>query len=72
MADFKQLGVSFHYSLKRILGFPKYFSNHLACEILNSYTFENFINVKILKFFFWMVRCDSKCFYAHKFYFLNE
>ena len=27
----RSLGIAYHYALKRLLGLPKYFSNHYAC-----------------------------------------
>ena len=48
---FKKLSVSYHIALKKIVGCPKYFSNHLVCNFLSTRTFEHFINVKCFKFF---------------------
>ena len=39
---FKHLSVSYHAALKKILGFPRYFSNHYTCSILNTIIFEHF------------------------------
>jgi hypothetical protein len=69
--NFKQLSVSYHAALKKILGVPKVYSNHFTCNVLNVLTFENFINLKCLKFLFWLSKCNSPCFLKHKFYFLN-
>ena len=69
--NFKQMSVGFHIALKKILGLPKFYSNHIVCEILSSFTFEHFINFKSLKFLFWLDKCQSLCFYRYKFYFLN-
>ena len=65
-------GVSYHSALKKILSIPKFYSNHFTCNALNTLTFENFINFKCLKFLFWLSKCNSDCFYRHKFYFLNN
>ena len=66
------LGFLYHNSLKKILGVPKFYSNHFTCSALNVLTFENFINYKCLKYLFWLKSCKSECFNLHKFYFLNH
>ena len=40
--------------MKKILGLPKFYSNHVACSALDAYTFKHFINIKILRFAFWL------------------
>ena len=72
LGNFKQCSVSYHSALKKILGIPKFYSNHFTCNALNTLTFENFINFKCLKFLFWLSKCNSDCFYLHKIYFLNS
>ena len=72
LGNFKQCSVSYHSALKKILGIPKFYSNHFTCNALNTLTFENFINFKCLKFLFWLSKCNSGCFYLHKIYFLNS
>ena len=54
----KKLSVSYHTALKKILGFPKYFSNHLVCAVLNTFTFEYFVNLKCLMFFKRLISSD--------------
>ena len=68
----KQFAVSYHYALKRILGFPKWESNHYACYILNQLTFEHLMVLKKLKFYRWLTQCSSPCFIINKHYFLNN
>ena len=70
-AAFKHVSVSYHIALKKILGFPKYFSNHYTCSILNTMTFEHFINFKTLRYMFWLRNCSSPCFFKHKHYFMQ-
>ena len=45
------ISVSYHTALKRILGWPKFVSNHLVRNIFNTVTFEHFMNLMSLKFF---------------------
>ena len=68
---FKQLAVSYHFALKKMLNLPKYFSNHYVCSILNVLTMENFMNFRILNFYFWLRDCFSECFFIHRSYFLK-
>ena len=44
IASFKQLVVSYHAALKKILGVPRFYSNHLTCSALNTFIPENFIS----------------------------
>ena len=54
-----------------MLGFPKFYSNHFTCNVLNAFIFEHFKNVKCIRFLFWLYKNDGPCFTLHKFYFLN-
>ena len=67
--SFNKLAVSYHSALKKILCLPKFYSNHVACSALDAYTFKHFINMKILRFAFWLKNCQSLCFYSLKHYF---
>ena len=58
---FKKLSVSY-IALKKIVGCPKYFSNHLVCNFLSTRTFEHFINVKCFKFSRRLCINNSSCF----------
>ena len=71
LKSFKQCGVSYHSALKKILGIPKFYSNHFTCDALNAFTFENFMNLKCLQFLLWLNKCNE-CFNVHKYYFLNN
>ena len=70
--SFKDFSIGYHFALKKILGFPKFYSNHFTCNILNALTFENFINAKCIKFFIWLSRnnCSSIKPFIH--YFLTN
>ena len=68
---FKQFAINYHKALKKILKLPKYYSNHIAASILNTFTFNHLINTKILKFYFWLKNCNSPCFKLYKYYFMN-
>ena len=70
--SFNKLAVSYHSALKKILGLPKFYSNHVACSALDAYTFKHFINMKILRFAFWLKDCQSLCFYSLKHYFFSS
>ena len=68
----KQIGVSYHYALKRILGLSKRDSNHYACYLLDQLTFENMRMLKTLQYYRWLKNCSSPCVTANKFYFMNN
>ena len=68
----RQLAVSYHYALKKILGFPKRSSNHYTCYLLNYMTFEHLLNHRILKFYKWLEKCDSPCLMLNRYYILNN
>lgn len=70
--NFKNLAISYHCSLKKILNLPKFYSNHFVCDIFNTLTFHHFINKSCCQFLFWLNRCYSPCFSVHRFYFLNS
>ena len=68
---FKKMSVSYHCALKKILGVPKFYSNHIVCSVLSALTFKHLINFRITRFAFWLKKCNSVCFYSFK-YLLNE
>ena len=70
--NFKNLSISYHLTLKKIIGFPKFHSNHFTCSIFNAMTFEHFSNFKCIKFIFWLLNNNGPCFRTHKFYFLKN
>ena len=53
--NFKNLSISYHLALKKIIGFPKFYSNHFTCSIFNAMTFEHFSNFKCIKYIFWLL-----------------
>ena len=57
----RKLSVSYHYALKRLLGFPKRESNHYTCMLLEKMTFEHYMNFQKTKFLFWMHNSRSPC-----------
>ena len=63
--------MAYHSALKKILGLPKFYSNHFICGLLNAITFENFINFECIKFIFWLFRNDGLSFTHYKFYFMR-
>ena len=68
----KNVAVSYHYALKRILGFPKRSSNHAICYLLDRLTFDHLINYRILKFYRWVYNCNSPCILINKIYFTSR
>ena len=68
----KQLAVSYHYALKRIIGLSKRDSNHYACYLLDELTFEHMCNYRMLKFYQWLSVCQSPCIITNKHYFMNN
>ena len=53
--------ISYHKSLKRLLGVPYWYSNHDVCNHLNFKTFDNVVNINIFQFMFQIQRTDSPC-----------
>ena len=68
----KQLAVSYHYALKRIIGLSKRDSNHYACFLLDQFTFEHMRGYRMLKFFRWLNNCTSPCIAQNKLYFITN
>ena len=67
----KKFAIAYHVSLKKLLGLPKFFSNHLVCNSLEFLTFENRMNFNVLNFYYRLRDCSSICFAAHKVYFMR-
>ena len=68
----KQLAVSYHYSLKRILGLSKRDSNHYACYLLDQFTFQHLRNFRMLKYYRLLKSCTSPCIVANKHFLVNN
>ena len=68
---FLKFSVSYHYALKKLLGFPKFFSNHITCSILNVFTLRHQVHFNVLKFFVWLKNCKSECFSFYRNYFMK-
>ena len=66
----RKLGIAYLYTLKRLLGLPKFCSHHYTCSILAKFTFSH-MNHKMLMFLFWCSESSSPCSMMHKTYFLN-
>ena len=66
-----KFSVSYHFALKKLLGFPKLFSNHITCAILNVFTLRHQVHFNVLKFFVWLTNCKSECFSFHRYYFMK-
>ena len=70
-ASLRKLGVSYHYALKRLLGFPKHESNHYTCALLEKMTFQHFMKFQKTKFLFWMQSSSSPCLVGLKNYMIK-
>ena len=68
----KQVAVSYHYALKRILGLSKRDSNHYVCYLLDQLTFEHLRNLRMLKYYRWLRNCSSPCIVPNRHYFINN
>ena len=69
---FKHFSVSYHDALKKIANIPRFYNNHFVCDILNVFTFNHCINLKMLKFFIRLKNSNSPCFNVHKRYFITH
>ena len=69
--SFKQVTVSYHGALKKMLQVPRFYNNHFVCSIFNALTFENLVNFRTVRFYKWMESCSSPCFRMHKTYFFS-
>ena len=65
---FRQLAVSYHWAIKRLLGFPKWERNHFSCAIIDRFVFKHFAIFKATRYLFWLRDCTSPCFVTHKTY----
>ena len=59
--DLDRLGISYHYAVKRLMGLPKFYSNHHACALLGKLTFANLMNWRTVKFFIGLCKSESPC-----------
>ena len=57
---FKKMSVD-HCALNKILGVPKFYSNHLVCSVLSAVTFQHLVNFRITRFAFRLKYCNSVC-----------
>ena len=57
----RKLTVSYHYALKLLIGFPKYFSNHYTCNALNMLTFQHLVNYRLFGYYKWLSDTNSPC-----------
>ena len=64
-------GVAYHYALKKIVGLPKRYSNHIVCRSLGVFKLKHLMNLQLFKFCLWLNNCESPCFVRHKTYFMR-
>ena len=71
--NFKAMSISYHAAIiKRMLGLPKRFSNHFACNFLVILTFEHFLGNIYFRYLSWPFKCNSLCFNPFKLYFIRH
>ena len=71
--NFKAMSISYHAAIiKRMLGLPKRFSNHFACNFLGILTFEHFLGNIYFRYLSWPFKCNSLCFNPFKLYFIRH
>ena len=70
--NFKAMSISYHATIKRMLGLPKRFSNHFACNFLGILTFEHFLSNMYFRYLSWLFNCNSPCFNPFKLYFIRH
>ena len=46
---YKAIGISYHKAIKKILRVPYWYSNHDICNTINFKTFDNLVNLNVLK-----------------------
>ena len=68
----KQVAVSYHYALKRIVGLSERDSNHYACYLFDQLIFEHLRNYRILKFYRWLYHCESPCIASTRNYWISS
>jgi len=68
----KQVVVSYHYALKRVLGLSKRESNHYVCFLLDQLTFEHMRNYRMLRFYRWLYNCESPCIISNRHYWISN
>ena len=65
----KHFSVGYHKAVKKVWGVSTRQSNHEICNISNLLTFEHFINLKSILFFYQLCITKSDCMMPHKHYF---
>ena len=60
--NFKAMSISYHAAVKMMLGLPKRFSNHFACNFLGILTFEHFLSNMYFRYLSWLLNCNCPCF----------
>ena len=61
-----KLSLWYHYTLKRILGFPKRLSNHYTCNYLDKLISKHLRNYRMLKLSRWLNSSNRPCLDWHK------
>ena len=65
----KNMGVSYHSAIKKILGLPRFYSNHQACNLLCIFTFDHYLNCRSLEVYRSLNRRSSPCLLDFHLYF---
>ena len=61
-----KLSASYHSALKRVLRFPKRFSNHYTCNHLDMFISKHLRNYRTLKLLRWLNSSTSPCLFLHR------
>ena len=70
--EYHVMEVTYHKAIKKMLGLPWRFSNHIACEVAGLPIFNHFINKRILCFLFNMIQTTSPCILPLRDYFMYD
>ena len=55
------MATAYHFALKKLLGYPKYFSNHIVCAEFGCLTFKHLMNYRFLKLCTGLLNSQSTC-----------
>ena len=72
MVEFQNLEIAYHKTIKRILGFPNWESNHTVCQISGLPIFRHYVNTTIVSFMFHIANSTSPCILPIKPYILYK
>ena len=59
--EYHAMEIAYHKAIKKIIGLPRWASNHRACELIGLQTFNHLINKRTLNFVFSLINSKSPC-----------